>query len=56
MTYVMEMEIIERLEREELFDMKEQYSTELPINGGFHIVEDLEEYWNEEYLDNYSAK
>lgn len=47
MSYEMEMEIIERLEREWLFDITEDYQTDLPINGGFHIVEDLEEYEKE---------
>lgn len=46
MTYVMEMEILDRLEREELFDIEEQYSTGLPINGGFYVIEDLEDYSN----------
>lgn len=48
MTYNREMEIIESIDRKELFDNYELDIMEtidiLPIYGGFHIVESLEEY------------
>lgn len=50
MTYNYEMELIESIERKELFDNYEldiiDSINQLPLNGGFTIIDNLEEYEN----------
>lgn len=53
MSYDYEMELIGSIDRKEIFDNIEldimSEIDRLPINGGFHIVEDLEEYCKENF-------